>query len=414
MGAVGCICSLEPLDDLRRGTVTQLAHDHEHQVVDVDITPDLDVPGEGRAADQLLGLEHPARQEQPRVGLLDHGHRSDVPHHDPTEGDLAEGAFINVHAHGRRGQKEVHAGKQVEDSCAACEPLPAWAKGWDFVLNEILPSLSERSAFAKEICAAVEEATMERAAGSGIAKAGPLRRQHAHRRCVREQLRSGAAVALRWLEAGGSEEHLRDGGTFTLPDRVEELFGPASRTSPLACKGDVRGRMPELMGEASPGRFRAPPPAHHFGSGYLGESGGCTSMPFVSDRLALPDSAAVVKLRPWLSGPTSEAWESPGTLDPESARKAYFAASHREWRKVVRRMVRCGLARSLPANTLPPRCAAGAFAVKKDEHADRLIGDRRPQCRRASTRSCSSSLRPSPAPDAAAMGGRNLDRQEGP
>ena len=97
-------------------------------------------------------------------------------------------------------------------------------------------------------------------------------------------------------------------------------------------------------------------------------------MPFVSDRLALPDSAAVVKLRPWLSGPTAEAWESAGTFDPESAPKAHFAASQREWRKVVRRMVR----RSLPANTLPPRCAAGAFAVKKDEHADRLIGDRRP------------------------------------
>ena len=41
------------------------------------------------------------------------------------------------------------------------------------MLNEIPPSLAERSAFAKEICAAVEEATMERAAGSGIAKAGP-------------------------------------------------------------------------------------------------------------------------------------------------------------------------------------------------------------------------------------------------
>ena len=46
--------------------------------------------------------------------------------------------------------------KQVEVACAAaCEPLPAWArcedqpKGWDFVLNEILPSLVERSAFAK-------------------------------------------------------------------------------------------------------------------------------------------------------------------------------------------------------------------------------------------------------------------------
>ena len=89
---------------------------------------------------------------------------------------------------------------------------------------------------------------MERAASSGIAKAGPRRRQRAHRRCVREQLRSGAAVALRWLEAGGSEEHLRDGSTFTLPDRVEELFGSASCTSPLACKGDFRGRMRELMG----------------------------------------------------------------------------------------------------------------------------------------------------------------------
>ena len=128
--------------------------------------------------------------------------------------------------------------KQVEEACAAaCEPLPAWArcedqpKGWDFVLNEILPSLAERSAFAKEICAAAEEATMERAAGSGIAKAGPRRRQRAHWRCVREQLRSGAAVALRWLEAGGSEEHLRDGSTFTLPDRVEELFGSANHVA---------------------------------------------------------------------------------------------------------------------------------------------------------------------------------------
>ena len=146
--------------------------------------------------------------------------------------------------------------KQVEEACAAaCEPLPAWArcenqtKGWDLVLSEILPSLAERSAFAKEICAAVKTATMVRAAGSGIAKAGPRRRQRAHRRCVREQLRSGAAVALRWLEAGGSEEHLRDGSTFTLPNRVEELFGSASRTSPLACEGHVRGRMRELMGE---------------------------------------------------------------------------------------------------------------------------------------------------------------------
>ena len=137
--------------------------------------------------------------------------------------------------------------------------FPTWARcedqpnGWDFVLNEILPSLAERSAFAKEICAAVEEATI------GTAKAGPCRRQRAHQRCVRAQLRSGAAIALRWLEAGGSEEHLRDGSTFTLPDRVEELFGSASRTSPLACKGDVpRATSVSGTSAGSPLRDRLP------------------------------------------------------------------------------------------------------------------------------------------------------------
>ena len=70
------------------------------------------------------------------------------------------------------------------------------------MLSKILPSLSERSAFAKEICAAVEQATMERAAGNGTAKAGPRRRQRAHPRCVREQLRSGAAVAIALARGG--------------------------------------------------------------------------------------------------------------------------------------------------------------------------------------------------------------------
>ena len=37
------------------------------------------------------------------------------------------------------------------------------SSGLGSMLNKILPSLSERSAFAKEICAAVEQATMERA-----------------------------------------------------------------------------------------------------------------------------------------------------------------------------------------------------------------------------------------------------------
>ena len=236
-------------------------------------------------------------------------------------------------------------------------------KGWDFVLTEILPSLAERSAFAKEICAAVEEATMERAAGSGIAKAGPRRRQ---RRRVGRRSTCGMGVPLRCrtvLRSSSDQRAARHPWPVraTSRGRMRELIGEMLRQAHL--------RATSVSGTSAGSPLRDP---------LLGGVRGCTSMPFVSDRLALPDSAAVVKLRPWLSGPTAEAWENPGTFDPESAPKAHFAASQREWRKVVRRMVRCGLARSLPGNTLPPRCAAGAFAVKKDEHADRLIGDRRP------------------------------------
>ena len=213
---------------------------------------------------------------------------------------------------------------------------------------------------------------MERAASSGIAKAGPRRCQRAHRRCVREQLRSRAAVALRWLEAGGSEEHLRDGSTFTLPDRVEELFGSASRTSPLACKGDVRGPMRELTGEMlrqappEPLRFQAPLPAHHFGGvwglhqhalrfrspGAAGLGSGCQAA-----TLAQRSDCRSRHFRP------RECTE--GLLCGQSTGVEEDGAPHDA--------VRVGAepARKQSATSL-------CFAVKKDEHADRLIGDRRP------------------------------------
>ena len=54
----------------------------------------------------------------------------------------------------------------------------------------------------------------------------------------------------------------------------------------------------------------------------------------------------------------------------------FFAVTQQHWRAC--RMLRCKLACVLPPSSLDPRLASGAFAVAKDEHRDRFIGDRRP------------------------------------
>ena len=108
------------------------------------------------------------------------------------------------------------------------------------------------------ICAAVEEATMR--AGSGIAKAGPRRRQRAVRSRAAQERRGRRPALARGGWVGGALA----GWEYFYAAVFEELFGSGSRTSPLACKGDVRGRMRELMEEM----LRQAPPSH-FGFGHL-------------------------------------------------------------------------------------------------------------------------------------------------
>eukprot|EP00974_Lingulodinium_polyedra_P073132 7079005-Lingulodinium_polyedra.AAC.1 len=78
----------------------------------------------------------------------------------------------------------------------------------------------------------------------------------------------------------------------------------------------------------------------------------------------MPAAAAVVPLAPWLSLPTAAAWHAAPAAPQEGVEvpKAYFAASQREWRAAVRRMVRCGLALPIGANSAPAGLSAGAFA----------------------------------------------------
>ena len=48
----------------------------------------------------------------------------------------------------------------------------------------------------------------------------------------------------------------------------------------------------------------------------------------------------------------------------------YFNVSMSEWRLVVKRMIRCGLATALPADACPPVLSGGVFAVAKDSTTD--------------------------------------------
>lgn len=60
------------------------------------------------------------------------------------------------------------------------------------------------------------------------------------------------------------------------------------------------------------------------------------------------------------------------------APKAFFAVTQRQWRHALRRMMRSKFVRLPPSEGVRPGLSAGAFAVRKDEAKDRLIGDRRP------------------------------------
>ena len=252
-------------------------------------------------------------------------------------------------------------------------------KGWDFLLDQVLPSLRGRSLLGDQLVERVDAAGKECMHDVlSSAQSSPRVRARARRRRAKILLAAGGTVAAGWLRSGGAGGKVDAGAVF--PDDMLGAFGAASRTSPFACAGDVRGRSRDLLesvihgDSVGPLRFRAAAEAYESAAQGCGSS----SMPFVASRLGLPEKAAIVPLRPWLSPATAAAWLSPAAADDEVP-KAYFAAGQREWRIAVRKMARSGLVLPLGANSSTVGLAAGAFCVKKDDDKDRLIGDRRPR-----------------------------------
>ena len=158
----------------------------------------------------------------------------------------------------------------------------------------------------------------------------------------------------------------------------------ACRTSPLAFDGDKRGRMREVLAgivnripsplDTASLKFIAEPDSWS----YAGSTKPSGAMKLVSARIALPDPACVINLADWLPEETAQRFVAPKATGEEIGPR-FFNVSMTEWRLVVRRMVRCGLAAAFPADACPPALSGGVFAVAKDSKRDRLICDRRPQ-----------------------------------
>ena len=164
---------------------------------------------------------------------------------------------------------------------------------------------------------------------------------------------------------------------------LRQLASRAAReaccTSPLEFSGDKRGRLREIF----PNVVNHIPPSLNFGPlrfsagpmqwGYDGSArrpAGATSIQ--SARIALPDPASVVSLSDWLPKSMAQSFNAPAATDKPIAPK-FFNVSVRQWRAVVRRMVRSKLAVALPGDTCSIQLAGGVFAVPKDEARDRLI-----------------------------------------
>jgi len=259
------------------------------------------------------------------------------------------------------------------------EWLTQGGKSWDFLLHDNLNQVASNSLLAGEMSRLLDAAVDSRAS---VARISPRVRARIHRRCTQTKLEACAKAALGWLSTGGLGGDGRALEEVTLSKRWSAAFRAASRTSPFGFKEDVRGRSRELLdailsgGASEPIAFEAWPGRH---GGYAATKAQAVGLDIVGQRLALPSQAALLPLRPWLSDLTAAKWDTPGDLGVDKAPRAYFAATQKEWRCAVRRMARAGLGVAISASACPPSLAAGAFAVRKDAGADRLIGDRRPQ-----------------------------------
>ena len=205
-----------------------------------------------------------------------------------------------------------------------------------------------------------------------------------HRRAlIRDLLRTYIVSSLQWLRTGCSRPSEAPAGR-----RVRQLASRAAldacRTSPLAFAGDKRGRLREVLAgtihripsplETSTLEFSAGPAAWN----YDGSTRPTGARKVTSARIALADPACVVKLSDWLAEETARIFVTTEATDDDVVRR-YFNVSMSEWRMVVRRMARCGLATSLSADACPTVLSGRVFAVAKDSTRDRLNYDRRPQ-----------------------------------
>ena len=158
---------------------------------------------------------------------------------------------------------------------------------------------------------------------------------------------------------------------------------------PFSLRDDKRGRMRDFVNAVTsdvttlepsellePLRFYKPSgtPGRR-GPGYEGPEASASSMvqPFLAARLSIPKRAAQIPIDDWLHESTRELWNNPDLEDQSGeAVRGYFPVSMPEWRASLRKMLRAGLATTLPSNTRDPSLAAGAFTVRKDVDKDRL------------------------------------------
>ena len=205
-----------------------------------------------------------------------------------------------------------------------------------------------------------------------------------HRRAlIRDLVRTCIESLLQWLRTGCLRPSEAPVGR-SVRQLASRAALDACRTSPLAFAGDKRGRMREILAGII---YRIPSPLDtsklEFSAGpatwsYDGSTKPNGAMKVTSSRIALPDPACVVKLAGWLPEETARKFVTPEATGDDIGQR-YFNVSMSEWRLVVRRMVRCGLATALPADACPPALSGGVFAVTKDSTRDRLICDRGPQ-----------------------------------
>ena len=82
------------------------------------------------------------------------------------------------------------------------------------------------------------------------------------------------------------------------------------------------------------------------------------AMKVMSARIALPGPACVVKLPDCLPADFAQKFATP-EITGEGVGQRYLNVSMTEWRLMVRRLVRCGLAVGLPADACPPSLSGG-------------------------------------------------------